>query len=368
MRLLSVIPQLGAGGAEVVAATLAVDARLQGHDVRLASADGFRVAALAEAGVGHVPVPLDGRRPRDLARSVRRLRSFRGPGGPDVVHAHNVKAALVARLAFGGQVPVLTTLHGVPAAELGHAARMLGWTSDRVVAVSPYVAAQLEVYGFPPSRCRVVENAVVSPPSYPRRQAREELGLAPDAVVGLCLARFVDQKRHDLLVAAAARLTARPVLLLAGDGATRPGVAEAVGRHRLGDSVRLLGERTDVDRLLAAADFLVLPTDWEGLPISLLEAMSVGLPVVVSRVGGVVETLGAAVRLAEPGSATALAEALADVIGDGQLRAELGRRGRALVAERFGPDRMLDAYRTLYDELAGVPSQPVPSLLTGSGS
>jgi glycosyltransferase involved in cell wall biosynthesis len=155
-------------------------------------------------------------------------------------------------------------------------------------------------------------------------------------------------------LAAWRRLPGDAVLLLAGDGPTRPAVEDEVHRHRLAGRVRVLGERSDVDVVLAAADLAVLATDWEGLPVSVLEAMAAGVPVVVSRVGDVAATVGEAVRTVEPGSVPALADALADLVGDPAERAALGRRGRALVAGRYGVDRMLDRYRDLYAELAGT--------------
>ncbi len=362
MRLLTVIPDMAAGGAQVVAATLSAAAAAHGHDVRLASGPGFRVAELADRGVAHLPVPLDSRDPRDLARTVLLLRAAARTARPDLVHAHNPKAALAARVALGRSVPVVTTLHGVPARELGSTARILRRASDRVVAVSPYVAAQLEVYGYPGDRIDVVENAVETPAAHDREAARAELGIAPGALVAVCPARLVDQKRHDLLVEAWARLAPDAVLLVAGDGPNRAAIEDRVRRLGLETGVRLLGERSDVPRLLAAADLLVLSTDWEGLPISILEAMAVGLPVVVSRVGGVVETLGNAVRLVEPGSVDALAEALSSLAADAGERAALGERARRLVADRFGPQRMLDAHRDIYARLLPAPA------LVGSGA
>lgn len=352
MKLLTVIPVMGVGGAEAVAGALSADARARGHDVRLASSGGFRADAAAAAGVVRVDLPLEGRRVADLARSVRRLRAAVRTDRPDVVHAHNVKASVVARAAVGRAVPVLATLHGVPGSELPAAARILRHSADRVAAVSPFVAEQLAGHGFPAARITVVENTIAPLRRHPREAARERLGLAGGVPVVLCLARMVDQKRHDLLVGAWTRVPTDAVLLVAGDGPNRPAVEELVRRHRMTDRVRLLGDRTDVDWLLSAADLVVLPTDWEGLPISLLEAMGTGVPVLVSRVGGVVETLGEAVRLVEPGSVAALAEGLVELLGDSALRTALGRRGQELFASRYGAASMTDAYHDLYDELA----------------
>jgi len=360
MRLLMVISELGVGGAEVVAVTLATAAAADGHEVVVASGPGHRVEQLRRAGVRHVPVPLVGRGPVDLARAVARLRDLERP---DLVHAHNPKPTLLARLAVGRDVPVLTTLHGVSADERARAARILRWASDRVVAVSPYVADGLVRDGFPEERTEVVLNAVGPLPPYPRERARAELGLPADAAVGLCLARMVDQKRHDLLVEAWSWIGDRAVLLLAGDGPRRSAVAAAVERRGLGAGVRLLGERSDVSRLLAAADFLVLPTEWEGLPISVLEAFAAGVPVVASRVPGLVEHFAGAVRFVEPGSVASLVEGIHDVLGSSALRSGLAAAGRAVV-ERYGVPAMTDRYREIYARLAGAPSD---HLLTSGG-
>jgi glycosyltransferase involved in cell wall biosynthesis len=352
MRVLTVISELGVGGAEVVAVTLATAAAADGHEVLVASGPGRRIEQLGPAGVQHLPVPLVGRSPVDLARTVGRLRSI---GHVDLVHAHNPKATLLARLAVGREVPIVTTLHGVSAAERARAARILRWASDRVVAVSPYVGDRLVRDGFPAARIEVVNNAVPPLAPYPRVQARAELGLADDAVVGLCLARMVDQKRHDLLVEAWSWIGERGVLLLAGDGPRHDEVVAAVARRGLDRSVRLLGERSDVPRLLAASDFLILPTDWEGLPISVLEAFSAGLPVVASRVAGLDEHFAGAVRFVEPGSVASLVEGLDEVLGSPAVRSELAARGR-LAAERYGAAAMVARYREIYARLAGRPT------------
>ncbi|MEZ0579073.1 glycosyltransferase [Nocardioides sp. MH1] len=362
MRIQTVIAELGAGGAEAVALTIAAGAASAGDDVLLASTPGYRVERLRASGVDHLALRLAGRNPVDLARSVGRLRAV---PAPDVVHTHNPKATLVARAAFGRDVPLVATLHGVPRSERRAAARILRWAADRVVVVAPHLADQLVAAGFPAGRVEVVPNAVEPLPPYDRRRARDELGLPADAVVGLCLARMVEQKRHDLLLDAWARLGARtrPAhLLLAGDGPTRPRIAARVARPDGHAPVHLLGERSDVARLVAASDFLVLPTDWEGLPVSVLEAMAAGLPVIGSRVGGLAE-LHDAVRLVDPGSAPALVEALTDVVGSSAVRAELAARGRALTATRFGADAMVARYRAIYAELAGTPGR----LLTTTG-
>lgn len=359
MKVLTVIPEMGAGGAEVVAAAVAEDAAAHGHRSLLASAPGFRADGLRD--VRHLPLPLGSRRPADLARSVARLRTLTRAERPDVVHAHNPKAALVARLAVGRSTPVVTTLHGVAGAEVAGATALLRRTTDRLVVVSDHLAAQVAVYGFDPARVEVVENAVPSAPVPDRPGARaelgRELGTDPAAFTVLCAARMVEQKRHDLLLEAWARTAMHGVLLLAGDGPTRGRIEAQVRDLGLGERVRLLGTRADVPRLMTASDLLVLPTDWEGLPISVLEAMAIALPVVVSRVGGVLDTLDDAVRLVEPGSAASLATAITRLANDPHERAALGRRGHHTARTRFGTGPMLARYRAVHLAAAATPGR-----------
>jgi glycosyltransferase involved in cell wall biosynthesis len=352
MNVLSVIATMGTGGAEAIVAALATATEAQGERPCVASAGGWRADVLAGAGVDQLPIPLDTRRVRDLGVAVRWLRRRMAAQAPDVIHAHNVKASVVAALARGGSaVPIVTTLHGL--AGYAAAARILRRSSDLVVAVSEHVAAELRTQGFPAARVRVIENAVTPLPAHERRLARRRLELPDASPVVVSLARFAPQKRHDLLIEAWRRTRPDAVLLLAGDGPTRTRVQRAVVAAGLTQRVRLLGERQDPDWLLAAADVAVLSTDWEGLPVSLLEAMSVGVPVVVTRVGGVAETLDGAACLVEPGSADALAAGLNTVLDDAAARAELAARGRALLATRYDPQRMFAAYRRLYDGLCG---------------
>jgi len=344
MSVLTVIPLMGAGGAETVADALLRDQLHRGEAPLLATSGGFRLAPLADAGVTAVPVRLAGRAPRDLLGSVLALRRAVRRHRPEVVHAHNVKAGLVARLAVGRSVPVLTTVHGVPDREYALAARLLRRTSDRIVAVSTGVRERLLDAGLG-TEVTVVENGVATPTLPRRRAARAALGLPEGSAVVLCLARLAPQKRHDLLLDAWARLAPSDALLvLAGDGPTRPAVERTVDALGLRSRVRLLGERTDVGALLAAADLAVLASDWEGLPVSLLEAMAAAVPVVATRVGDLDTSLGTAARLVPPGSAAALATALGGLLDDPAARARLGGAGRRLVLERYDEERMLRTY------------------------
>lgn len=353
MKVLMVIAEMGTGGAEAIVETLARRLVAGGDRVVVASAGGRRLASLAEAGVRSVETPMRERsRARTLLAAKTLLPLRRTP--PDVIHAHNVRAAVTAHAGLrwpGRKPPLVTTVHGLVPEDYGPAARLLARTTDVVVAVSEVVAEQLREAGFT-GRVEVVENAVHDPVPAERDAVRSELGIAPGAPVVLTAARLAPPKRPDLLVGAFAALPRDAVLLVAGGGPLLDGLRPLAMHLGVEDRVRLLGERTDVGRLLGAADVFCLASDSEGMPVSVLEAMAAGVPVVASDVGGIARGSDGAVRLVPPGSPSALGNALASLIADPAARRSLARRGREVVAARYAPEAMVERYRALYASAA----------------
>jgi glycosyltransferase involved in cell wall biosynthesis len=356
MHVMFTVAEMGSGGAEAVVATLVRGTVAGGADVTVASHGGWRAAELRTQGVRLVPVPLRGRRPVDITRAIVALHKQQSRSQVDLVHAHNVKSAVVSAAGspWRQHVPLVVTLHGVPNGSYHNAARLLRRSADWLVAVSDDVAERVSGAGFPSSRMSVIENAIDTPRAHDRSQARSRLGISPEVPVALCVARLVPQKRHDLLVDAWRRMPNDAVLVIAGDGATRPSIEKAIKQSGQADRIRLLGERHDIDWLLAAADVCVLPTDWEGLPISVLEAMAAGVPVVGSAVTGMSLFSSDAIELVPPGSSSALADGLRHVLFDEGRRRQLTTAGVALTRDRFSPAHMWQQYRSLYAFLSPV--------------
>ncbi|MCD4526285.1 glycosyltransferase [Nocardioides sp. cx-173] len=351
MRTLIVVAELGSGGAETMVDTLARQLTVAGDLVTVASNGGWRADRLAEDGIATLQVPLRSASPVSLLRAVLTIRREVRRRPVDVVHAHNVRAALAASLGTSGLRPrprLVCTVHGLADADYAPAARLLRRCADVVVAVSADVLDRLRAAGLDESRLRVVENAAPVLPAADRAAARRRLGLAPDREVVLCLARLAPPKRHDLLLDAWAELPGDALLLLAGDGPERGSLERRVRADGLGDRVVLLGDRRDVAELLAASDALVLASDREGLPVSVLEAFSAGVPVVASAVGGLRILDPAAVELVAPGSADELAGGLARVLRDPARRDAMRVAARAVGERRFTSTAMVAAYRDLY--------------------
>ena len=366
MRALTVIAEMGTGGAESVVADLAGHLVATGHEACVASNGGWRADALAAGGVATLAVPLRASGPAPLGRTVARLRRETAARPVDVVHAHNIRASVAAHLGtrVGRRLrpPLVTTVHGLADGDYARAVRVLSW-SDLVVAVSDDVAERLTAGGLGPARLRVVENAV-PPPTDPdvrdqvRDQVRSELGLDASSRVVLCVARLAPPKRIDLLLETWADVPGA-TLLVAGDGPDR----DALVRHAEPlPRVRFLGERHDVARLLAAADMLVLPSDREGLPMAVLEAMAAGVPVVASAVGGIPQLGADAVELVAPRCADALAAGVRRVLDDPDRRGVLVVAGRALAERRFSSERMQSEYDSVYE----VVRKGGPSVVTNA--
>ncbi|OXM56122.1 glycosyltransferase [Amycolatopsis thailandensis] len=350
MRVLHVISEMGAGGAETLVAGMASHGGEYGWTSAVASGGGFRADALAAEGVATFPVPLALRSRMGALRSAWTLRGAVSRFRPDVVLAHNVGASLIARLALvpGRRRPLVTVFHGVADSDLPMAARILERTSDLLLAVSPASAAQLTEAGL--SEPVVIRNAVFARrAAFGRREIRASLGVPDGTPVALCLARLEPQKRHDVLLDAWSRLSADAVLWLAGDGSLREEL-ESRGDNLAG-RVRFLGTRKDIPDLIEAADLTVLTSDWEGLPLAVLESMAAARPVIATDVGGVGDLLsGGGGLLVPPGDPGAVADALATLLHDPVARASVGADGLRTIRHEYDPHTLMKAY----DEVLGL--------------
>lgn len=269
--------------------------------------------------------------------AVRTLRSALGQpagGGFDVVHAHGLRAGLVASLARRAGQPLLVTWHNVVAAE-----GMRGWLYRRLERhVARRADVTLGVCGDLVERARALgakraELAAVPAPPLPaptrtRAEVRAELAVDEQQPLVLSVGRLHPQKGHDVLIAAAARWRGRvpmPLVAIAGDGPAREDLAGRIAVA--GAPVRLLGHRSDVAELLAAADVVVATSVWEGQPLLVQEALRAGVPLVATAVGGVADVVGDAAELVPTGDVSAVAAAVTRLLDEPQTRAEYARRG-----------------------------------------
>ena len=288
MRILQVIQELRTGGAERALLMLTAGARAAGHEVFVAAAGGPLAAA---AGTEPFPLPVLERSLRRVPAGVLALRRAIVGSRPDVIHAHNPGMALIAGSATirGRKPAALASLHGVPDDDYRAAARILRLAGLPVVACGPGVAAALTEHGLEPAA--TILNAVGPPPPPADRGVLErEWGIPVDAPLAVAVGRLVHQKNHALALEALALLPGVH-LAVVGDGELRGDLERLASERGLSDRVAFLGLREDARALVGAADVLVLPSRWEGLPLVALEALAAGTPVVATAARGVRELL-----------------------------------------------------------------------------
>lgn len=189
-----------------------------------------------------------------------------------------------------------------------------------------------------------------------RRAVRDQLGIPRDAPVIITVARMVDGKGHDeLLVAFGRVLLARPetILVLVGDGPTRPEVEAAIADAGMGSAVRLLGDRFDVPALLAAADLFAFASHTEGFGLVVLEAMAARLPVVAYDLPAFSEFAidGETAVLAPIGDTGALARGICEFLDDPPSARAAGEAGRAVVDHRYPVDATARTFEAVYDTI-----------------
>ncbi len=353
------------GGVQVHVRELAAALRARGHEPTvIISGRGPFLAQLRERGiqtvvVRHLSVPIN---PLRDFRALREIGAVLKELQPDLVAVHSAKAAILGRLAARSLgIPVILTAHGwtftpgippLQATVYRRIERFMGRFTDKIMAVSEFDRQLGLAAGIvPESRLVTVYNGIPDVPT----ELRADPSRTPVRLV--MVARLAPQKDHVTLLRALADLqNCRWELDLVGEGPLLEQTKNLAQRLGLSGRVHFLGQRTDVEQLLANSQVALLITNWEGFPISILEAMRAGLPVVASAVAGT----GESVRddqtgyLAPRGNVDVLRDRIAQLLADPQLRARLGANGRRLYERHFTLDAMVKSTLAVYHEVVGA--------------
>lgn len=313
---------------------------------------------------------------RDRSADLRewaRLGAFLRRERVDVLHAHkfgsNVWGTVVGRLA---RVPVVVA-HEHSWSYVGQPVRrlldrhLIARGADRFIAVSAEDRRRMTaVEGIPPERTLLIPNGV--PPSHasPDRDVRAEAGIPREAPVVGAVGALRPEKAYSVLIEAVGQLVATQPhvrLVLAGDGPERPGLEELARSLGLEEHVRFLGYRSDVADVLAACDVAVCCSDREGSPLSVLEYMDAGLPVVATRVGGIPDLVEDGVHglLVPRRDPQALSAALGALLADADRRHDMGRAAAARVRAEFDVDVVVRRFERLYLELLARRGDRLPA-------
>ncbi|MFD4989967.1 glycosyltransferase family 4 protein [Streptomyces sp. NPDC058374] len=357
---LRIVQVLGGGSAGSSAHVRSLAAGLTARGVRVAvcappAVD--RVQDFGGAGAQHLPVA----RSSDPAA----LASLRGAcADADLVHAHGLHAGMRAALALSGlRTPLVVTWHTRAYAE-GARVPLLRLLEKRVARAAAVVLAPSSDL-VRRARRRGARDARYAPVAFPalradpadaearRHKTRAELG----AVGRPLLVAVGSLERHrgygTLLDAARdwARVGTPPLLVIAGEGPERGALQARIWDEEL--PVRLLGRRRDAAELIAAADLVVLPSRWEARSVLAQQALTAGVPLVASRVGGIPELVGDGAALVPYGDPVALAATALRLLADGPERRALARRGLRQAATWPTGDETVAQVLSVYDELTG---------------
>jgi glycosyltransferase involved in cell wall biosynthesis len=325
-----------------------------------APASTLHTLALGGSEAAIVEAPIDRGSPPAVRASRKVLRGLAADA--DIVHAHGLRAGAEC-VAYAGGTPLVVTWHnaplGGPAWRTAHRAlrRYVARSTDLTLAASADLADEARRCGAHLVRTVFVTAPALPAPHRPAAELRAELGVGDRPVV-LAIGRLQRQKRLDVLVDAAAGWandSGAPVVVLAGDGPARDDLR--VQAAAIGAAVVMLGSRDDVAELLAVADVVALPSEWEARALVAQEALRCGVPLITTDVGGMRDLVGEAAVFVPVGDPPALRAAIEALLGEPARRERLAALGRARASswpdEARTIDDLIKAYRDLIRRAEG---------------
>jgi glycosyltransferase involved in cell wall biosynthesis len=354
------------GGVQIHIKDLAAAAQSEGHDVTvLAGGTGPFIDLLRAQGtptvvLRHLTVPI---KPLEDFRAYREMRAILSDLRPDLIALHSAKASVLGRLAARSlRIPTILTAHGwtftpgfprLQGAVYRRIERLVGPLTKRIIAVSEFdrrLALEAGIAGA--ERIVTVHNGIPDVPP----QFRADPSRGPARLV--MLARFSPQKDHATLLNALAGLQHLAWELdLIGDGPLIGQVKSLAASLKLDGRIRFLGQRMDVESLLARAQISILATNWEGFPLSILESMRAGLPVIASSVGGVEEAIleGETGYLVPRGDVSALRDRVRTLVEAPDLRIRMGKQARARYEQHFSLAMAVRKTLEVYGQVVAKP-------------
>lgn len=353
MRIVQIIPSFGVGGAETMCEGLCRQLRKDGHEVTAVSLSGEKTMITDRLEQAGIPLYCLDKALGSGFRCVGQLKTLLKELQPQVIHTH-LHALKYAALA-SKNVPIVHTVHNQAGQEAVFLDQQVGKYLFRrgkaqPVALTPEVRQSIvELYGLPEDRVPVITNGI----DLTRCGEKTEYTLHYPVEL-LHVGRFFPQKNHEALVGAAAILKKRGTnvrIHCCGDGPLLEEIRSRVQAAGLSGQIVFEGVCDDILERMAGADAFLLPSKWEGMPMTIIEAMGTGLPVIAARVGGVPDMVsdGESGLLIAP-TAEALAQAVERLIKDERLRERLGTQAKQ-DARRFSIEAMARGYEQLYARL-----------------
>ena len=359
-RVLILITDLHPGGAPYVVRDLAIGLDSQRFEVQVACLAGEGAVAGQLRQKGIVTHCLGARGAWDLRvfyRLARIIRQFQ----PQILQCCLIHANVVGRLvgSLTGVPIIVASIHTAERGRRWHLLleRLTSHLSALTICVSVSVKKFMQVRAsLPESRLAVIHNGIDFQrfsQAVPVDLAEQELDPAKKTVV--FVGRLDPVKSIDMLLNAVGRLREKLdlQLIIVGDGPEKKKLTELAQKLQVTDIVRFTGLRFDAERFIAAADVLVMPSQWEGLPLTALEAMAAGVPVVASRTEGLIDVIRHEKNglLFKTGDIQQLAEAVERILTDSELAFSLGKNGQKIAFEDFSLKNMISGYEKIYENL-----------------
>lgn len=362
-RVLHVIDSLHLGGAQEVVLNLATCGSPRfTHEVATLHGRGIYWDRLRDAGIKVHSLSPHKHLPLYLATLPALLLSRR----PDILHCHLIPSNIIAKpLGALLSIPLIINHdhtndpHRIDNKVLLTLDKSTNRFAHHIIAVAAACRDFLVRHeSIPPEKISLILNAIdlrrFSPEKNSRTESRAALGLSPDSPVIAGIGRLNPQKNFSLFLEIAASVTSKipgTRFLLAGEGPEESLLRDQAARLGIADKVIFAGYIPDIRVVYAASDILLMPSRFEGLPMTLLESMAMGLPVVASNLDGIAEVVSDSREgfLAPAGDASVFADRITDLLSNPELASDFSRNARAKIESNHSVEKMTSAVEAIYD-------------------
>lgn len=363
IRVLHVLPHFGMGGAEMLVKNM-----LLSHDKRK-----FEVAACSlfpkrgtiidrELEENGIKVIYLNKKPGPDLKTVINLYHLFKQYKVSIIHTHGYILRYTLLPSIMNRIPVkIHTIHNIAEKEVDNYGKVIHWIAFKLFKVQPVGISQIisrsteNLYKIDkvPFVFNGIPTNIYQKSPLARQTLRNSLNILDSNIVIANIAIFKPQKNHRLLIESfylIFREMPELILILVGDGELKQDIENFVRSKRLDENVKFLGLRKDIPAVLSASDICVLSSDWEGVPLVVLEAMAAGKPIVAPAVGGLPDIIINNITgiLVPPKDPKALANAILKICRNRTMLDEMGNKGRAIAIEQFDIKIITQQYEDLY--------------------
>ena len=354
MKIVQIIPELSLAGAEIMVENLSYALKALNHDVYVISLYSLKTPISERLEKKGIDVFYLNKKTGFDLTVIKKIREKIIEIDPDIVHTHRYLLPYVTMATIGLRVKIIHTVHNVAEKEVSSKQQIIhSWLYNRKkitpVAISPLVLDSIKARYKRIKTVPVIYNGIDLGNCHPKT----DYSLTSQKTV-LHIGRFSYQKNHELLIDAFEKVHLQMPevkLQLIGGGELENDIKEKVASSGLTENVKFLGLQDDVYKYLVDADIFILPSRYEGMPITLIEAMGTGLPIIATPVGGVPDMIQNSISgLLVESSAYNLSSAIINLLEDGNLRKKLGENAEK-DSKRFSSMTMAKNYIDIYNNV-----------------